>query len=158
MHTIRQRKQPPTVPAPPWRPSWNSWNMLLAAADALAVRAGWAGRRTGQGRAMSWVLAARPSAVSCARRITTARLTAWGLAGQAAAAELLAGGLVGEALHGGTATVRLTLAMEDGLLRGEVEHGRAWDRAPDPGPLARLACCWGIAGPVAWFELPAGPA
>ncbi|MFI7132706.1 ATP-binding protein [Nonomuraea sp. NPDC050153] len=139
-----------------------SWNGLLAMGDGLAVRAGWAG----QDRAVSWLLSARPSAVPGARRMTAVRLADWGLHEQAETADLLVGALVANALrHAGT-RIRLSLWVEDGLLRCEVEDDSplpaavarcraAAQRAHDP-VLARLACCWGVAGKVVWFELVTG--
>ncbi|SEH01465.1 hypothetical protein SAMN05444920_120169 [Nonomuraea solani] len=142
MHTTHEQARPALRPP--------SWNTLLTLGHTVAVRAGWAA----QEREVSWLLSAWPSAVPCARRITAARLTAWGLRGQATAAELLAGELVGDALRAGPATIRLTLGVADGLVRGEVE-ARAHRPRPCDRLLARLACCWGVTGRIAWFELPA---
>ncbi|MET9247842.1 hypothetical protein [Nonomuraea sp. NPDC003709] len=139
-----------------------SWNGLLAMGDGLAVRAGWAG----QDRSASWLLSARPSAVPSARRMTAVRLAAWGLCEHAKNADLLVGALVADALRHATAKVRLSLWVEDDLLRCEIEDDRsalaftascrkAADRGHNP-VLARLACCWGVAGKVVWFELVTG--
>ncbi|PZG03079.1 hypothetical protein, partial [Nonomuraea aridisoli] len=84
----------------------------------LAVRAGWAGH----GRDVSWVLSARPSAVPTARRMTAARLSAWGLTDHAEAASLLVADLVGQALQHRAATVRLALGLTDGFVRCEVDN------------------------------------
>ncbi|MFB4278191.1 hypothetical protein ACBJ59_23065 [Nonomuraea sp. MTCD27] len=132
-----------------------SWNALLAIASGLAARTG----RARQGREVSWMLSARPSAVPSARRMTAARLTAWGLREHAATVQLLVGELVCDTLGRGATTIRLALGLEEGLLRVEVEGG-GLQPGPDPYQpvLARLACCWGVAGQVAWFELPtSGP-
>ncbi|KAB8189038.1 hypothetical protein FH608_042005 [Nonomuraea phyllanthi] len=129
-----------------------SWNGLLALGDNLAVRAGWAG----QDRAASWLLSARPSAVPSARRMTAVRLNAWGLHEQAAIADRLVGELVGEALRHATGKIRLALWVEDGLLRSEAEDlgARVPPALPRHNPLLdRLACCWGVAGRIVWFEL-----
>ncbi|MFF4623281.1 hypothetical protein [Nonomuraea jabiensis] len=139
-----------------------SRNGLLAMGDGLAVRAGWAG----QDRSVSWLLSARPSAVPSARRMTAVRLAAWGLRDQAENADLLIGALVADALRHATARLRLSLWVEDDLLRCEIEDDRptlaftaSCRKAADHGHnplLARLACCWGIAGKVVWFELVTG--
>ncbi|MGP3931970.1 ATP-binding protein [Nonomuraea sp. KM88] len=134
-----------------------SRNALLAMADALAVRTGWAG----PDREVSWLLSARPSAVPAARRLVTARLSAWGLQRQAEAAELLVGELVADALRRCGGRIRLALRVDDGLLRCEVRAvfagpGTRPGPAPHQSLLARLACCWGVSGQVAWFELPSG--
>ncbi|TMR88670.1 ATP-binding protein [Nonomuraea basaltis] len=127
----------------------------------LALRTGW----TGQERTVSWTLSARPSAVPTARRMTAARLSAWDLAEQADVAQLLAGELVADALRAGAEKIKLTLSAEDGLLRCEIGEERSQHREPAaaaappcPAPLLdRLACCWGTAGPVVWFELYLSP-
>ncbi|MEV6037988.1 hypothetical protein AB0L65_43040 [Nonomuraea sp. NPDC052116] len=139
-----------------------SWNGLLALGDGLAVRAGWAG----QDRSASWLLSARPSAVPSARRMTAVRLTAWGLCEHAKNADLLVAALVADALRHATAKVRLSLWVEDDLLRCEIEDDRSTlaftatcRKSADHGHnpvLARLACCWGVAGKVVWFELVTG--
>jgi hypothetical protein len=139
-----------------------SWNGLLAMGDGLAVRTGWAG----QDRSASWLLSARPSAVPGARRMTAVRLAAWGLREQAENADLLVGALVADALRHATAKIRLSLWAEDDLLRCEIEDDRptlafvascrkAAQRGHNP-LLARLACCWGVAGKAVWFELVTG--
>ncbi|NBE99800.1 ATP-binding protein [Nonomuraea sp. KC401] len=153
MRAIDRRGARPRTPAV----RLPSRNALLAVADALAVRTGWAGRE----REASWSLSARPSAVRAARRLATARLSAWGLHRQAETAELLVGELVSDALRRCDGRIRLELRVEDGLLRCEVSGVFAGPGArPGPAPhrslLARLACCWGVCGQVAWFELPAG--
>ncbi|MEQ4726069.1 hypothetical protein [Nonomuraea sp. B19D2] len=131
-----------------------SWNGLLAMGNGLAVRAGW----MRQDRAVSWLLSARPSAVPSARRMTAARLAAWGLQEQAEDADRLVGELLADALRHATDKIRLSLWVEDGLLRGEVEDASA-EAAPTAAEprhiplLNRLVCCWGIAGKVVWFEL-----
>ncbi|MDX3109122.1 hypothetical protein [Nonomuraea angiospora] len=142
-----------------------SWNGLLAMGDGLAVRTGWAG----QDRSVSWLLWARPSAVPSARRMTAVRLSAWGLCEHTGNADLLVGALVADALRHATARVRLSLWFEDDLLRCEIEDDRptlaftaSRHKATDHGDhghnplLARLACCWGVAGKVVWFELVTG--
>ncbi|MFG1707401.1 ATP-binding protein [Nonomuraea sp. M3C6] len=127
-----------------------AWNTLLALGDTLAVRAGW----TGQDRTVSWLLSPRPSAVPSARRLTAVRLAAWNLHEQACTAALLAGELVADTLRHATDSIRLTLHLEDGLLRCEVEDTGPEPVAARPNPLpGRLACCSGVAGNVAWFEL-----
>ncbi|MEV1177572.1 hypothetical protein [Nonomuraea sp. NPDC049784] len=131
-----------------------SRNGLLAMGDGLAVRAGLVGRD----RAVSWLLSARPSAVPSARRMTAVRLAAWGLQEQAEDADLLVGELVADALRHATGRIRLTLWVEEGLLRGEVEDVSAQAAPTAAAPrhiplLNRLTCCWGVAGKVMWFEL-----
>ncbi|MEV4018378.1 hypothetical protein AB0J35_48575 [Nonomuraea angiospora] len=139
-----------------------SRNGLLAMGDGLAVRAGWAG----PDRTVSWLLSARPSAVPSARRMTAVRLAAWGLCEHAENADQLVGALVADALRHATARLRLSLSVEDDLLRGEIEDDRpalalaaSCRKAAEHGHnplLARLACCWGVAGKVVWFELVTG--
>ncbi|TMR07040.1 hypothetical protein ETD86_52075 [Nonomuraea turkmeniaca] len=139
------------------RPGWRlpSWNGLLTVGHELALRAGW----TGQERTITWTMAARPSAVRTARRLTAARLSAWQLDQAAtAAAEQLAGRLTDDALTRGAEKIGLTLTAEDGLLRCEIsEHGTPPTGArPSRGVAAlleQLACCWGAAGATVWFEL-----
>ncbi|MDP4505140.1 hypothetical protein [Nonomuraea turcica] len=151
------------------KPAWRlpSWNGLLAVGHDLALRAGWAG----QERTVTWTLSARPSAVRTARRLSAARLSAWQLAepttGPAAvpAAETATGTavqlverLVADALARGAEKIKLTLSAEDGLLRCEVDEQRASHAVVRPSRAAcadldRLACCWGAAGAVVWFEL-----
>ncbi|WP_188196347.1 hypothetical protein [Nonomuraea sp. SYSU D8015] len=132
-----------------------SWNGLLAMGNDLAIRTGW----TGQERTVSWTLSARPSAVPTARRLVTARLSAWQLDTQAGPAQLLAAHLVGEALRHGAEKIKVTLSAEDDLLRCEVDeqrHGHDVEER-DLTPLEELACCWGAAGTVVWFELRVRP-
>ncbi|MBF8194138.1 hypothetical protein ITP53_52410 [Nonomuraea sp. K274] len=155
MRTICQQERPRRAV-----PLYPSRNALLAMGDALALRIGW----TRRDRAVSWSLSAHPSAVPSARRLTAARLTAWGLHEQVEAAELLVADLIAAALRHATATIRLALRVEDGLLRGEIEntgpaeHGQpSRNTGPPPDPdsphLAHLACCWGVSDTVTWFEL-----
>jgi hypothetical protein len=128
-----------------------SWNGLLALGHDLAVRTGW----TGQERTVSWTLSARPSAVAAARRVTAGRLAAWQLPEPAATAQQLAAELVADALRHDPHTIKLTLTAEDGLLRCEVERQGAEHaaRCGAAALLERLACCWGAADAVVWFEL-----
>lgn len=123
----------------------------------LAVRTGW----TGQERTVSWTLSARPSAVPTARRMTAARLAAWQLQEQADIAQTLAAELVADALRHGADKIKLMLSAEDGLLRCEVEQQRHEHEVDATGRdhtlLERLACCWGTAGAVVWFELRVEP-
>ncbi len=117
----------------------------------------------------SWTLSAELSSVSRARRLTRARLTAWGLEGFGDVAELLVSELVTNALCHAPGSCRLTLSALDGLLRCEVEdtsielpgmrNNRAWDEGGRGLHLLdMLACCWGSArtptGKATWFELP----
>ncbi|MGP3919201.1 hypothetical protein [Nonomuraea sp. 10N515B] len=143
------------------KPAWRlpSWNGLLAVGHDLALRAGWAG----QERTVTWTLSARPSAVRTARRLSAARLSAWQLAETAAetatgTAVQLVERLVADALARGAEKIKLTLSAEDGLLRCEVDEQRASHAVVRPSRAAcadldRLACCWGAAGTVVWFEL-----
>ena len=122
---------------------------------------------------VSWWLSPSMSTVPRVRRLTRARLAAWGIDEQAEVAELLVSELVTNALRHAAGPYRLTLYATDGLLRGEVEdagtaplyvnqahpadeHGRGLDM------INLLACCWGSQstprGKTVWFELPATPA
>ncbi|WP_127934122.1 hypothetical protein [Nonomuraea polychroma] len=149
--------QPTSGGLPPPPPAWRlrSWNGLLAMGHDLAVRAGW----LGQERTAAWTLSARPSAVPAARRMVTARLSAWRLHAPAEPAALLAGELIADALRHSADRIRLTLWAEDGLLRCEI--GRAHQAGAAPAQparrvhalLERLACCWGTQDGVIWFEL-----
>ncbi|GGQ17531.1 ATP-binding protein [Streptosporangium pseudovulgare] len=130
-----------------------------------------AGLDAGTGhRDASWWLARHPSSVGRARRLTRERLTAWDLAEQSVAAELLVSELVTNALRHARGTVSLTLSLQDGLLRCEVEDAEPLLPSPrtvhddDEGGrglhlVDSLACCWGSArtpgGKAVWFELPA---
>jgi hypothetical protein len=119
----------------------------------------------------SWSLWGDLSSVPRARRLTRARLTAWGLEGFADVVELLVSELVTNALHHAPGMCRLTLSAVDGLVRCEVEDGSTeLPRPHQPGAyeergrvlylLDTLACCWGgdrtPTGKVMWFELPTG--
>lgn len=122
------------------------------------------------GSTVSWQLPRTPSALRRARHVTRHKLAGWGAADQSDVVELLVSELVANAMEHARGTIRLTLSMEDGLLRGEVE-----DDAPEM-PQLRLAgledeggrglqlvdmlsCCWGgdrtAHGKVVWFEVPA---
>ncbi|MFI7444461.1 ATP-binding protein [Nonomuraea indica] len=121
-------------------------------------------------RTASWQLPRTPSALRRARHAARHELAGWGAADQSDVVELLVSELVANAMEHARGTIRLTLSMEDGLLRGEVE-----DDAPEM-PQLRLAgledeggrglqlvdmlsCCWGgdrtAHGKVVWFEVPA---
>jgi hypothetical protein len=119
----------------------------------------------------SWSLSSKMSSVPRARRLTRARLAAWGLDDLAEIAELVVSELVTNALCHAAGPYRLALHAVDGVLRGEIEdassasllhhharmddeHGRGLDL------VGLLACCWGVdstpTGKTVWFELP-GP-
>lgn len=119
----------------------------------------------------SWPLSADLSSVPRVRRLTRARLAAWGLEGCSDVVELLVSELVTNALCHAPGSCRLTLSALDGLLRCEVEDtstelpGMRNDRAWDEGGrglylLDMLSCCWGGSrtptGKTMWFELPTG--
>jgi hypothetical protein len=121
----------------------------------------------------SWPLTPDLTSVPRARRLTRARLTAWGLEGFSDVVELLVSELVTNALRHAPGPCRLTISALDGLLRCEVEDGSTElpcvrkQREFDEGGrglhlLDMLACCWGGArtptGKAMWFELPTGAA
>ncbi|MFG3439208.1 ATP-binding protein [Nonomuraea sp. NPDC047897] len=120
-------------------------------------------------RTASWKLARTPSALRRARRVTRHKLACWGAADQSDVVELLVSELVANAMEHARGTIRLTISMEDGLLRCEVE-----DDAPELPRMRQarledetgrglqlvdmLSCCWGADhtahGKVVWFEVP----
>ncbi|MER7499630.1 ATP-binding protein [Nonomuraea pusilla] len=118
---------------------------------------------------VSWKLRARPTSVAKARRLTRDRLAFWGHDGEIAVVELLVSELVTNALRRECGPVRLSLSVEDGLLRCEVEDAdpelpcmRAVWPDDESGRglhlVDMLACCWGsvrtLKGKVVWFEFP----
>jgi hypothetical protein len=138
-----------------------TWSEILAAVT---------GRRSMALREVSWWLAPELSSVRDARRLTRRQLGAWGLDDQVEVAELLVSEVVGNALGHGSGQVRLGLAIEDGLLRCEVEDEnpelprlRSAEVDDESGRglflVDTLSCCWGgertARGKAVWFELPA---
>ncbi|MER6942976.1 ATP-binding protein [Nonomuraea sp. NPDC000554] len=118
----------------------------------------------------SWTFAAKPVSIPRARRLTRAQLEAWGFDGQSEVAELLVTELTTNAMRHTRTTFRLSLSVEDGLLRCEVEDADPRlpfvrtarlddERGRGLHLVDMLACCWGAepAGPgkIVWFELPA---
>lgn len=118
----------------------------------------------------SWSLSPGMSSVPEARRLTRARLAAWGLDELAEVAELLVSELVTNALRHAPGPHRFTLYASDGLLRGEVEDAGSaplYLHQATPGDengrgldmIDMLACCWGSEstsrGKTVWFELSA---
>ncbi|MEW9527554.1 ATP-binding protein [Microbispora sp. NPDC049125] len=121
-------------------------------------------------RTASWRLPPNGRSAATARRLTRARLTAWGMEDRLDVAELLVSELVTNALEHARGPIRLTLSAIEGLLRCEVEDSEtALPRLHDADDdeeggrglrlLDVLACCWGGIrtpdGKVVWFELPA---
>ncbi|SDI31715.1 hypothetical protein [Nonomuraea jiangxiensis] len=126
------------------------WNTLLVIADTLAVRT----RRAANDHDVSWTLAARPSAVPTALRLTALRLAAWDLCDHVETTQRLVGALVADALDYAIDGVRVGFHLEDGLLRCEVEDTGSDSVPARHNPIAtRLACCSGVADNLAWFEL-----
>ncbi|MFC7640014.1 ATP-binding protein [Streptosporangium lutulentum] len=72
-------------------------------------------------REISWRFSPRPSSVGKARRLARSQLVEWGADGQSGVAELLVSELVTNALCHAYGTIRLTLSLQEGLLRCEVE-------------------------------------
>ncbi|MDP9842021.1 anti-sigma regulatory factor (Ser/Thr protein kinase) [Streptosporangium lutulentum] len=104
-----------------------------------------------------------------ARRLARSQLVEWGADGQSGVAELLVSELVTNALCHAYGTIRLTLSLQEGLLRCEVEDsdsalpyvyeaGDDEDRGRGLRLIDLLSCCWGSTrtstGKVVWFELP----
>ncbi|HUR03370.1 MAG TPA: ATP-binding protein [Nonomuraea sp.] len=129
-------------------------------------------RMPGEQLASGW-LSPSMSTVPRVRRLTRARLAAWGLDEQVEIAELLVSELVTNALRHAPGPYRLTLFATDGMLRGEIEDaGTAPLHVNQARPgdeqgrglhmINLLACCWGSettsGGKTVWFELPTGPA
>ncbi|MFF4775287.1 ATP-binding protein [Microtetraspora fusca] len=148
------------------RRSWAvNWDRSQAPAEAPR------GPEPSEDFTATWELPQRLSSTCMARRVTRARLSAWGLPGETIdIAELLVSEVAGNALRHTHGPVQLSLSLADGLLRCEVEDAdRNPPRLRDPGPddergrglniLRQLACCWGavptFTGKVVWFELPA---
>ncbi|MDF2706025.1 MAG: ATP-binding protein [Nonomuraea muscovyensis] len=122
------------------------------------------------GHTATWQFARTPAGLRGARRVTRHKLACWGLADQSDVVELLVSELVGNAMEHTRGTIHLTLSMEDGLLRCEVEDDdpelpRMRHAGPDDETgrglrlVDALSCCWGgdhtAHGKVVWFEVPA---
>ncbi|MBP2707451.1 ATP-binding protein [Microbispora sp. RL4-1S] len=120
-------------------------------------------------RMVSWRLPTGSRAPARARRLTRARLAAWGMEDRCDVAELLVSELVTNAVRHGRGPVQLTLSAVDDLLRCEVaDADTALPQKADASDddengrglqlLDQLACCWGGSpvpgGKVVWFELP----
>ncbi|WP_433417010.1 ATP-binding protein [Microtetraspora malaysiensis] len=166
--TAGVRNVPPASPLSARR-SWAvNWDQDWATAQAPAEAPG--GSKPGADFTATWELPQRLASTCMARRVTRARLSAWGLPDETIdLAELLVSEVAGNALRHTHGPVLLSLSLADGLLRCEVEDT---DRTPlrpcDPGPddergrgldmLRQLSCCWGtvptLTGKVVWFELP----
>ncbi|MFD1545143.1 ATP-binding protein [Nonomuraea guangzhouensis] len=155
--------------AMPWNGHTSLWTRLKAGVRRLGEYATGSGQVPGE-QVASWWLSPSMSTVPRVRRLTRARLAAWGLDEPAEVAELLVSEIVTNALRYAPGPYRLTLSVTDGLLRGEVEDAGA---APPlrvhhalPGDeqgrgldmIDVLACCWGsdstAEGKTVWFELP----
>ncbi|MEV1244148.1 ATP-binding protein [Nonomuraea sp. NPDC050022] len=153
----------------PWDSHTPVWDRLKAGIRRLGELVTGSGHLSGM-EVASWSLSPGMSSVPEARRLTRARLAAWGLDELAEVAELLVSELVTNALRHAPGPHRFTLYASDGLLRGEVEdagtaplclhqatpgdeHGRGLDL------IDLLACCWGSesapSGKTVWFELSA---
>jgi anti-sigma regulatory factor (Ser/Thr protein kinase) len=106
--------------------------------------------------------------VGKARHLTRSQLIEWGVDGQSEITELLVSELVTNALCHAHGTIRLTLSLQDGLLRCEVEDSdpalpsvyqarEDEDRGRGLHLIDLLSCCWGSArtpmGKIVWFEL-----
>ncbi|MFF5209702.1 ATP-binding protein [Streptosporangium sp. NPDC000396] len=146
------------------KPHTRAWRRCKAVLHRLGV-----GSTPGNRRA-SWLLAPEPYSVRRARRLTSARLTEWGLDEQSPIAELLVSELVTNAMYHARGRITLTLSLQEGLLRCEVEdadpvlprpHLAHHDEEGGRGLhlIELLSCCWGSArtptGKAVWFELPA---
>ncbi|MFG1683660.1 ATP-binding protein [Nonomuraea sp. NPDC049269] len=154
--------------AMPWNGHTSLWTRLKAGVRRLGGYATGSDQVPGE-QVVSWWLSPTMSTVPRVRRLTRARLAAWGLDEQVEVAELLVSEIVTNALCHAPGPYRLTLYATDGLLRGEVEDAGA---APlhvhhaQPGDergrgldlIDLLACCWGSEstpeGKTVWFELP----
>ncbi|SNS71098.1 hypothetical protein SAMN05216276_101495 [Streptosporangium subroseum] len=123
----------------------------------------------GSSREISWRFSPRPCSVGKARRLARSQLSEWGVDGQSGITELLVSELVTNALCHAHGTIRLTLSLQDGLLRCEVEDSDSAlpsvyqaredeDRGRGLHLIDLLSCCWGsirtATGKVVWFELP----
>lgn len=131
-------------------------------------------------RRASWTLSPGVSSAFEARLLVCAQLAGWELGGQSGIAELLVSELVTNTLRHASGRPTLTLRVQEGTLRCEVEAthptplpaSRAHDRdahgLDEDGETGhglqlvdRLSDRWGsatsLAGKVVWFELPAHP-
>ncbi|MEU4225920.1 ATP-binding protein [Nonomuraea sp. NPDC026600] len=157
--------------AMPWNGDTSLWDRLKAGVQRLGELATGSGQMAGEPLA-SWWLSPSMSTVPRVRRLTRARLAAWGLDEQVEVAELLVSEIVTNALRHAPGPYRLTLSVTDGLLRGEVEdagnaplhvhHARPGDeQGRGLYMIDLLACCWGSEstpeGKTVWFELPTRP-
>jgi anti-sigma regulatory factor (Ser/Thr protein kinase) len=121
-------------------------------------------------RKISWSLASVSSSVPRARHLVRAQLTDWEADEPSEIAELLVSELVTNTLHHAWGPVRLSLSLQDGTLRCEVQdassdlpHMRNPLKDDEGGRglhlLDLLSQRWGSdltpTGKVIWFELPA---
>ncbi|MBD3143724.1 ATP-binding protein [Microbispora bryophytorum] len=123
-------------------------------------------------RRASWVLPTAPSSTSRARRLVRATLRDWAgsVDGETPeVAELLVSELIANVLRHGRGEPVLTLLLQDGVLRCEVEDEarvpvRVRDTSPDEEESGRgllivesLSRSWGVCptsrGKAVWFEL-----
>ncbi|WP_084517932.1 ATP-binding protein [Microtetraspora niveoalba] len=164
------RNSPSAFPFSAGRTWAVDWDREWAGAPTASSAGGPAREPEPEERTATWELPQRLSSTCMARRVTRARLTKWGLPDDTIdTVELLVSELAANALRHTQGPVQLSLSLEDGLLRGEVEDT---DRRPprlheaDPydergrglNMVERLSCCWGsvptLTGKVVWFELP----
>lgn len=135
------------------------WNRILS---AMSGQPG--------GYTATWEFTREHASLRRARRLARQTLAGWGHADQVDVVELLVSELVGNAMKHAHGRIRLTLSVEDGLLRCEVEDSgcelprmRETTLDDESGRglqlVDMLSCCWGgdrtASGKVVWFELPA---